>query len=134
MHSSSSQEYNIGILMKNISDNFNNKNFKKEINLIYKGNGWGLDNIFGDKFYKNNKDNIDLEINGEKMKLIKIFKLKKDINKIKMIIRNKIKNLEGMFFNCKRLTNIDELKYLDTKEINNFSHIFSGCSSLSSIK
>ena len=39
-----------------------------------------------------------------------------------------------MFYNCKSLKNIEGLKYLDTKEIINFSHMFSWCSSLSNLK
>ena len=39
-----------------------------------------------------------------------------------------------MFYECKSLKNIDELKYLDTKEINNFSYMSYKCSSLTDIK
>ena len=39
-----------------------------------------------------------------------------------------------MFYECKLLKNIDKLKYLDTKEINNFSYMFYKCSSLTDIK
>ena len=36
-----------------------------------------------------------------------------------------------MFYGCKLLNNIIKLKYLDTKDINNFSYLFYKCSSLS---
>ena len=39
-----------------------------------------------------------------------------------------------MFNGCESLKNIDELKYLDTKDIKNFSGMFYECSSLSDIK
>ena len=39
-----------------------------------------------------------------------------------------------MFYDCKSLKNIEELKYLDTSDINNFSYMFYNCSSLSDIK
>ena len=39
-----------------------------------------------------------------------------------------------MFYKCSKLKNIEELKYLDTKEVNNFSYMFSECLSLSDIK
>ena len=39
-----------------------------------------------------------------------------------------------MFFECKNLKNIDELKYLNTKYWNIFEGMFFGCSSLSDIK
>jgi len=39
-----------------------------------------------------------------------------------------------MFEGCSTLENIDELKYLNTKEITDFSGMFSDCSSLSDLK
>ena len=110
-----------------------NKNNKNEIKLMYYTEKEGIFNIFGEKFVENNKDNIDLIINGVKQKLIIAYKLKKGENNIKLIIKNKIINLEFMFYKCKSLKNIDELKYLDTKHINNFSYIFSYCSSLTDL-
>ena len=50
-------------------------------------------NIFVEIFVKNNKNNIELNINGKKNKLIKKYKLRKGENNIKMKIKNKIKNL-----------------------------------------
>ena len=123
---------NINNNIKYLIDKFNN--YKDEINIIYKTDAEGYENIFGDKFVKNNKNNIDLIINGNKSELISEYKLRKGENNIKIIIKNKIRNLEYMFYKCKSLKNIKELEYLDTKDINNFSDMFSGCSSLSDIK
>ena len=39
-----------------------------------------------------------------------------------------------MFYKCKNLQNINELKYLNTKYCTNFSGMFSKCSSLNDIK
>jgi len=108
--------------------------YKNEINLKYITEEENYENIFGEKFVKNNKNNIELEINGEKNKLKVKYKLVKGINNIKMIIKNKITNLEYMFYKCYSLKDIQELKYLDTKDINNFSLMFEGCLSLSDIK
>ena len=104
------------------------------INLIYETEKKRIMNIFGEKFVLNNDNNIELRINGENCDLIKKFELKKGINNIEMIIKNKINNLEYMFYECSSLKNIDDLKNLDVKGIKNFSHIFSGCKSLSDIK
>ena len=114
------------------------------INLIYDVNkdsyfnflGRKIDkvNIFGIKFVENNKDNIELIINGIKSELLYNYKLKEGENNIQIIIKNKISNLERMFFNCKSLKNIEGLKYLDTKKIINFEGMFFGCSSLSDLK
>ena len=51
-----------------------------------------------------------------------------------MKIKNKIIDLQYMFFGCSKLKNINELKYLNIKYCNNFEYIFSGCSSLRDIK
>ena len=39
-----------------------------------------------------------------------------------------------MFYECDNLKNIYQLKYLNTKNINNFSNMFGWCTSLSDIK
>ena len=91
-------------------------------------------NIFGENFVKNNKEKIELVINGIKNKLVKKYKLKRGENNIQIIVKDKLINLKDMFKGCRILKNIDELKYLDTKDITDFSHMFDGCSSLSDIK
>ena len=131
---SKNNNINYELFMNNIIDKFNNNKYKNEINIIYKTDKEGEENIFGDKFVENNKNNIELIINGNKNELISKYKLKKGENNIKIIIKNKITNLEYMFYECKSLKNIKELEYLDTKDINNFSFMFYKCSSLSDIK
>ena len=101
-----------------------------KIRLIYECEEDKKYNIFGKKFVENNKNNIELIINGNKSELIEKYKLNKGKNDIEIIIKNKIINMEYMFHNCNTLINIDKLKYLDVKEINDFSYMFSGCSSL----
>ena len=110
------KKINYGTFIKYIINEFNNK-YKNEINLIYYAEEENEFNIFGDIFVKNNKNNIDLIINGIKNNLIEKYKLRKGENTIKLIIKNKITNLEYMFGNCSCLNNIDELKYLDTNDI-----------------
>ena len=118
---------------KYIINEFNNK-YKKEINLIYFSKYGGFESIFGHEFVKNNKNNIDIIINGTEYKLIDYYyELKKGENNIQIKIKNKITNLEYMFYNCTCLKNIEELKYLDTKDINNFSYMFCKCHILSDI-
>ena len=121
-----------GILFKNLIDEFN-KN-KNGINIIYKTDKEGVENIFGFIFVEKNKNNIKLIINGNKSNLIEKYKLRKGENNIKIIINNKITNLESMFYNCKSLINIKELEYLDTKDVNDFGYMFYKCSSLIDIK
>ena len=108
--------------------------YRNEINLTYYAEENGPENIFGENFVKNNNNNIDLFINQTKSSLVSQFILKKGKNDIKIIIKNDLNNLEYMFYGCKSLVNIEELKYLDTRRVTNFSYIFWGCSSLSDIK
>ena len=126
---------------------YNNKNnintniikYRNTINLIYDKHtkkGWyGNPNIlFGTEFVKNNKDKIILKINGKESKLIEEYNLKNGVNNIEINIINKLTNIEFMFWGAISLKNIDDLKYLNTKEINNFSYVFYNCTSLSDIK
>ena len=90
--------------------------------------------LFGKKFVVNNKNNIELIIDGNKSKLIGNYKFTKDETIIKIIINNKLTDLEDMFSGCRSLDNIDELKYLNTKEVTNFSGVFCECILLQNIK
>ena len=112
------------------------KEYRKNINLIYCkiSNDSNPNNIFGKEFVEINKDNIRLIINGKQSKLVSEYHLKEGENNIQIIIDNKLTNLEYMFSECKSLNNIEELKYLNTMEVNNFQYMFQGCSSISDIK
>ena len=83
--------------------------------------------IFGSEFVKNNKDNITLIINGNKSPLIEEYDLKEGNNTIQIIINNPLTNLSRMFEYAESLVNIDELKYLNTQNIKDFSYMFSDC-------
>ena len=110
----------------------NNIEYNNKINLIYyKTNNEDKYNyIFGEKFVEKNKDNINLIINGKENDLISEYNLNIGANNIQIIVKNNLSNLEYMFCRCISLTNIDGLKYLNTKKVNNFSYTFFGCSSL----
>ena len=129
---SKNHNMNYSTFIKYLIDEFNN--YKNEINIIYKTEKEVDENIFGYKFVENNKNNIELIINENKTKLIHRYRLKEGGNNIKIIIKNKITNLEYMFYNCRSLKNIKELEYLDTRDIDNFSYMFSGCCSLLDIR
>ena len=107
---------------------------KNKINIIYETKKEGNYNIFGDKFVEINKNNIILNINGDKIDLMNRYKLKEGRNTIKMIIKNKIRNLEEMFYNCNKLKNINDLKYLNTEDCISLEKMFYGCTLLSDIQ
>ena len=86
---------NYSKFIKYLIDKFNR--YKNEINIIYKTEEKGDENIFGEYFVENNKNNIELIINGEKNDLINRYKLQKGENNIKIIIKNKISNLNICF-------------------------------------
>ena len=99
--------------------------YKNKINLVYFTEKEGVENIFGDNFVKNNKNNIDLIINENKTSLSNTYLLKKGENYITLIIKNKLTDLSYMFCNSFTLSNMEELKYLNTENVINFSYIFS---------
>ena len=65
------------------------KNINIKINLIYDVEEENIENIFGLDFVINNKNNIELIINGEKSELVEEYRLKKGENIIQMIIKKK---------------------------------------------
>ena len=110
----------------------NEENIQEHRNIIelkYFSKLGGFSNIFGIEFVNFNRNNIELSINDGKKKinLIDTFFLIKGENRIKLFIKNRLTNLSYMFYGCKSLKNIDELKYLDTKDVKNFSYLFWGC-------
>ena len=128
------------------NENFNNlNNIKKDVNeiiideyktkldLIYVAKSRVNSIIFGEKFVKNNKDNIELIINGNQNILVNNYELNEGENKITMIIKNKLTNLSRMVQSCDSLKNINDLKYLDINSVKDFSYMFFGCSSISDI-
>ena len=131
-------------IKKNNIINNNNKNqinegnpkifLENKINLIYFTTYKGIFNIFGKKFVQNNKEKIELIINDKENPLVDKYELKDGKNIITMIIKNHLTNLSSMFYGCKCLNDISELKNLNVKYINDFSCIFFDCPSLSNIK
>ena len=107
--------------------------YKDEMKIAYVAKEEGDYNIFGEQFVKNNKDNIELNINGEKSNLKDKCTLRKGENYIKIQIKNIITNLSRMFYGCKNLKNIYELQYLNTKYCTNCTGMFTKCSLLSDI-
>ena len=112
---------------------YNNRN---EINLIYYDEkGGDYQNILGEIFINNNKDNIRLFINNNEIKpLYYQYKLDKGNNYVKIIVKKKLTNLMNMFYKCSTLKDIEELSKLDTRDVNDFSFLFFGCKLLINLK
>ena len=107
--------------------------YKDKINIIFKVNKKDSYQIFGNDFLNNNKDNIELLKNGEKINLASKCELKEGDNIITLILKNKLTNLSRMFYWCNNLKDIRELEYLYVNEVKDFSYIFFGCSKLTDI-
>ena len=102
--------------------------YKNQINIKYMTKEEGVQEIFCKNFVDNNINNIFLIINGKQSPLIDKYYLKKGENIITLCIKNTLTDLSDMFSYCKTLYNIDELKYLNTKYVTNFSNMFQGTS------
>ena len=107
--------------------------YKNKINLKYLTEKEGNQNIVGYKFVDNNINNISLIINGEQSPLVDSYNLREGENNITFCIKNKLTNLSNMFNCCYTLYNIDELKYLNTEDVIDFSGMFQ-YSDISNIK
>ena len=100
--------------------------YKNEINIKYFIEGEYKDfPIFGAKFVNNNINNINLIINGKNSPLVENCDLKDGENNVTICIKNTLTNLSDMFSNCPILYNIDDLKYLNTENVTDFSGMFS---------
>ena len=86
----------------------------------------GINKLFEKVFVDNNRNNIDLIINGKKLSICSTYNLNYGTNTIQMIIKKNITNLEYMFSECPALRDIEGLQNLNTKNVNNFSHMFYG--------
>ena len=105
--------------------------YKNEINLKYVTEKEGKQRIFGYRFVENNINNISLIINGNKSPLVEEYDLKEGENNITICINKTLTNLSDMFAFCESLYNIDELKYLNTENVSDFSCIFEYCKNIS---
>ena len=98
--------------------------YKNEINIKYMTEEEGNQKIFGKGFVINNINNINLIINGKNSPLVEEYYLKEGENNVTICIKNTLTNLSYMFPFCKTLYNIDELKYLNTEKVTDFSYMF----------
>ena len=91
--------------------------------------------IFGKTFVKNNRDKCKIIINKKE------YQLKENIDdydityhdfvNIKLIGTNNIKDMSGMFEDCKILSTFSDISNWNTSNVTNMSRMFSGCRLLS---
>ena len=104
------------------------------INLIYYNNEGQIRDcrVFGDKFVENNYNNITVIINGKKNFLQTFYELNQGKNSVQIIIKKPLTNLSEMF-RSSYIYDIEELKKLNTEKVRDFSKMFFYCNSLSDI-
>ena len=121
------------VIIKDEEKKENKVNYRNEINLKYFMKSDGFCKLFGEQFVKNNKNNIELKINGVLNELIDGCELKKGENNITLIVKNKLTDLSYFFCASHNLKDFSELNYLDTSDAKNLEYMFFSCKSLSDI-
>ena len=120
------------------SSNNSKKKNKKEKNIIYKFNKEYISyiRIFGSDFVKNNKNNCKMIINNIEYEIreeLNICNCENNTLKIKLKGINKVTNMSHMFDGCSSLSSLPDISKWNTNNITDISSIFSGCLSLSSL-
>ena len=94
--------------------------------------------LFGEGFFKKNKNNCKITINdeSEKRDILEFYKYKEykkenAIVKITLFMKNNVTDISGMFVDCKALKNIKSIFDINTNSnIKDISELFRGCTSL----
>ena len=119
------------IALYKINDNKKSKDDKYNILNYYGNNYWENDKELNNK--KDFEELIDLFLNNQKIEFQFKFTFKQNKEyKIKMNIKEQLKNLRNMFYNCSSLISLN-LDNFNTNNVEDMSYMFSGCSSLTSL-
>ena len=124
-------------LIKKELDEIKRKLKIKECILTYKLNKKKI-NLFGTIFVRNNKNNVNMEINGIEKELKEYYELdtsekEKEILNVKVTMNKEAIDLNNMFNECSSLISLDGISEWNTSNIINLSCFFKGCSSLTSL-
>ena len=121
---------------KDNNDN-NESNQNNEIIIEYINNINNKTKLFSKKFVENNKEKLNLEIDGEILELKEehIFKSTQKVITIKLFLKKEEYEIDlfKMFANCKNLISFNGLSKWKKTKIINISKMFYNCTSLSSI-
>ena len=109
----------------------------KECIVTYKLNKRKI-NLLGSIFVKNNKNNINIEINGLEQEIKEYYELspnerEKETLNVKLTLNKEAINLGNMFDGCSSLISIDGFSEWKTSNITSLNSFFKGCLSLTSI-
>ena len=130
--------HNKGIIKKGIKINQGTilykvlNRFKK---IIYNVKEKGIIEIFGKNFVINNKNNIELLINGEKQNLTETYYFDKiGENEVYIIENFYITDMSYMFFYNKSIITLESLRNWDVSKVKDMSCMFSWCKSIESLE
>ena len=91
--------------------------------------------LLGEKFIKNNKNNIEIFFNEKKQEIKKSYKKNKykinnDKFEVKIKIISELTDMSYMFQGCSSIISIKNIERLDTRNVKNMSYLFCDCCSL----
>ena len=122
-----------------ISNNINDSSILNEIKITYKLGDESKIKIFDNTFVNNNKNNCKIISNNNEYDLSEKISYKniKIINnnefEIKLTGFENITDMSYMFYNCKKLLNIQNFSNIDISKVTNLNSVFYGCESLQNI-
>ena len=91
--------------------------------------------IFGEDFVKNNKDKCIIIIDNNQFEICSEYEIEDNLKRgetfeIKLIEINSINNMSHMFDECSSLTSLSDGFEWDTSKVSDMSYMFFGCTSL----
>ena len=114
------------------------KNNEEFINIIYKITKENPNiKLFGESFVEKNKDKCKIIIDNKEKELITYYSckdVKNNILKVRLKINSNITDMSGMFSGCSSLSSLKGISNWQTGNVTDMSLMFSGCSSLSSLE
>ena len=107
-----------------------------EINIIYDIKERNEITIFGKEFVKNNKNICKMIIENKEYEITERYNIKsKKINKLKIKLEgiNNVNNISHMFSGCSSLSSLPDISKWNTNNVINMHSLFYECSSLISL-
>ena len=126
-------------IIKGIKEMKENENENEnEITIIYKSLRKGKIKLFGKEFVENNINKCKMIIRDKIEEIcenieLKTYEMQKEYFKIRLVGINKLENLEFMFIGCKELFALPNLHKWNVNNVTSMRSMFNGCTSLTII-
>ncbi len=138
-HIKKKEDINIGILFRNIIDEYRFSIYNNEMTIKYKINEEKEITIFGNEFVNNNNKICKIIINGKEEELCSNFNTENiilnddNILEITLVGLKNITNMSSMFSYCDTLISISDISKLNTSKVIQMNNLFCNCESLLSL-